>query len=391
MVIKCPSIGSERPSLSHLRPRPPIDSPELDARTGLPPNSLLIFISFFHYFHHPFKSRPSSLCLLISCCRAPTLSQFTPRVDTTNPQLNSRGSRLYCRYRSRSNIQQNHNYYNPQSQAQPRPSHIPPFTMSTIKEITTEDEWRSHVASLSSSTLLIISFHAPWAAPCAQMATVLKTLAAEYPANGETSWVSLNAEELSDISETYDVTAVPYLVLQRNDQVLETVSGSSAVKVRTAIEKHAKGSGDSTTTTAASTNGASAAIPTEKTAEEEGEEIETDPAKAKEELFKRLGELVKAAPVMLFMKGTPSAPQCGFSRQVVALLRERSVKYGFFNILADDEVRQGLKEFAEWPTYPQLWVDGDLVGGLDIIKEEIDNDPEFLKAHVVAKDGVAAA
>ncbi|KAI0545752.1 glutaredoxin [Xylaria curta] len=258
--------------------------------------------------------------------------------------------------------------------------------MSTIKEITSEDEWRSHVAALSSSTLLIISFHAPWAAPCAQMATVLKTLAAEYPANGETSWVSINAEELSDISETYDVTAVPYLVLQRNDQVLEAVSGSSAVKVRTAIETHAKninGAAGVITTNGAA--GQPAAAPAEV-------EAEPDPAKAKEELFKRLGELVKAAPVMLFIKGTPSAPQCGFSRQLVGLLRERSVKYGFFNILADDEVRQGLKEFADWPTYPQLWVDGELVGGLDIIKEELENDPDFFKAHSVAKDsGVAAA
>ncbi|KAI0861997.1 glutaredoxin [Xylaria cubensis] len=261
--------------------------------------------------------------------------------------------------------------------------------MSTIKEITSEDEWRSHVAALSSSTLLIISFHAPWAAPCAQMATVLKTLAAEYPANGETSWVSINAEELSDISETYDVTAVPYLVLQRNDQVLEAVSGSSAVKVRTAIETHAKNNNINGAASAATTNGAAgqpaAAPPAEV-------EAEPDPAKAKEELFKRLGELVKAAPVMLFIKGTPSAPQCGFSRQLVGLLRERSVKYGFFNILADDEVRQGLKEFADWPTYPQLWVDGELVGGLDIIKEELENDPDFFKAHSVAKDsGVAAA
>lgn len=88
---------------------------------------------------------------------------------------------------------------------------------------------------------------------------------------------------------------------------------------------------------------------------------------SKEDLHARLSNLVKAAPVMLFMKGTPSAPQCGFSRQLVALLREKSVKYGFFNILADDEVRQGLKEFADWPTFPQLWMDGELVGGLDIV------------------------
>ncbi|KAI0815721.1 glutaredoxin [Xylaria sp. FL0064] len=264
--------------------------------------------------------------------------------------------------------------------------------MSTIKDITTEDEWRAHVAALPSSTLLIISFHAPWAAPCAQMATVLKTLAAEYPADGSTSWVAINAEELSDISETYDVTAVPYLVLQRNDQVLEAVSGSSAVKVRTAIETHAKGATTSTVNgtsknKSSDTNGITEEAPVEVEAQEEN----VDPAKAKEELFKRLGELVKAAPVMLFMKGTPSAPQCGFSRQLVALLRERSVKYGFFNILADDEVRQGLKEFADWPTYPQLWMEGELIGGLDIIKEELENNPDFLKPHSVAKEGAAAA
>jgi len=88
---------------------------------------------------------------------------------------------------------------------------------------------------------------------------------------------------------------------------------------------------------------------------------------------------------MLFMKGTPSAPQCGFSRQLVALLREKTVKYGFFNILADDEVRQGLKEFADWPTFPQLWADGELVGGLDIVKEEISNDPDFLMNYSTAK------
>lgn len=226
--------------------------------------------------------------------------------------------------------------------------------MATIKEITTDAEWASHIAALSPSTTLIVSFYAPWAAPCAQMSTVLKTLAAEYPAdNNSTSWVSLNAEELADISEKYDVTAVPFLVLIRNNTVLETVSGSSAVKVREAIEKHAGKPGGS-----AATNGGAGA---------EVEEVEVDPAKAKEELNKRLAELVKAAPVMLFMKGTPSAPQCGFSRQLVAILREHSVKYGFFNILADDEVRQGLKEFADWPTYPQLWMDGELVGGLDIV------------------------
>lgn len=275
--------------------------------------------------------------------------------------------------------------------------------MATIKEITSYSEWDAHLASLHPSTLLVISFHAPWAAPCAQMATVLSTLASEYPADGSTSWVSLNAEELSDISEKYDVTAVPFLVLSKNSKVLETVSGSSAVKVRNAIETHAGKPGATT----AATNGASAGG---APAVDEPAEAETDPAKAKEELNKRLEELVKAAPVMMFMKGTPSGPQCGFSRQMVALLRENSVKYGFFNILADDEVRQGLKEFADWPTYPQLWIEGELVGGLDIVslllgcsqpvvtyvivtnnyhqvKEEIENNADYLKPYSVKGNG----
>ncbi|KAG9612443.1 glutaredoxin, partial [Aureobasidium melanogenum] len=116
------------------------------------------------------------------------------------------------------------------------------------------------------------------------------------------------------------------------------------------------------------------------------------PETSKEELNNRLGELVKAAPVMLFMKGTPSAPQCGFSRQTVSLLREKGVRYGFFNILADDDVRQGLKEFADWPTFPQVWVGGELVGGLDILKEEFENDPDFLSDYSVSgkKGGPAA-
>ncbi|KAK1848242.1 monothiol glutaredoxin-4 [Colletotrichum chrysophilum] len=259
--------------------------------------------------------------------------------------------------------------------------------MSTITEITSLADWEKHIASTPPSTLHIISFHAPWAAPCAQMATVLSTLASEYPVTSppETSWVSINAEELSDISETYNVTAVPFLVLLRNGQVLETVSGSSAVKVRNAIETHAKKSAGAGAVTVNGNQG----VENGPSAMQVDEPV--DPAKAKEELFKRLADLVKAAPVMLFMKGTPSSPQCGFSRQLVAILREHSVKYGFFNILADDEVRQGLKEYADWPTYPQLWIDGELVGGLDIVvKEEIANSDDFLGPYSIKGNETAA-
>jgi len=83
----------------------------------------------------------------------------------------------------------------------------------------------------------------------------------------------------------------------------------------------------------------------------------------------RLGQLVRSSSVMLFMKGSPEEPRCGFSRKVVAALEETGVPFGHFDILSDEEVRQGLKKFSDWPTYPQLYVNGEFLGGCDIVLE----------------------
>lgn len=250
--------------------------------------------------------------------------------------------------------------------------------MSSLVEITSEADFASGLANLPPSSLLVLYFHAPWAAPCTQMRAVLSALASQYPVTTPPaiSFVSVNAEELPDISEAYNVTAVPFVVLIRDNQTLESISGSEAVRVRDAVERHAGAAGAAASSTTAhpskptippvlSTVPRESGPTTATQAPVNGATVTAE--ESREALFSRLAELVKAAPVMLFMKGTPSAPQCGFSRQLVGILRERSVKYGFFNILADEDVRQGLKEFAEWPTFPQLWVGGELVGGLDIV------------------------
>ena len=78
---------------------------------------------------------------------------------------------------------------------------------------------------------------------------------------------------------------------------------------------------------------------------------------------------VKSAPVVLFMKGTPDFPQCGFSGQVVQILDYVGVEYTGVNVLADDSLRQGIKEYSDWPTIPQLYVRGEFVGGCDIVRE----------------------
>ena len=83
----------------------------------------------------------------------------------------------------------------------------------------------------------------------------------------------------------------------------------------------------------------------------------------------RIAQDVAQNDVLLFMKGTPVMPQCGFSAAVVHILSELGVKFKAVNVLADAEVRQGIKEFSNWPTIPQLYVKGEFVGGCDIIRE----------------------
>ncbi len=85
-----------------------------------------------------------------------------------------------------------------------------------------------------------------------------------------------------------------------------------------------------------------------------------------EQTKSKIENLIKSEKVFLFMKGTPEAPQCGFSAGVVSVLKSTNVSFGSFNVLSDMNVREGIKEFASWPTIPQLYIDGEFVGGHDI-------------------------
>jgi monothiol glutaredoxin len=97
---------------------------------------------------------------------------------------------------------------------------------------------------------------------------------------------------------------------------------------------------------------------------------------------------IDANPVMLFMKGTPQFPQCGFSAAVVQILDYLGVDYGAENVLADPAMRQGIKDYSDWPTIPQLYVKGEFVGGCDIVKEMFESGElkSFLKDKGVAVD-----
>ena len=86
----------------------------------------------------------------------------------------------------------------------------------------------------------------------------------------------------------------------------------------------------------------------------------------------RISDLVAKNDVLLFMKGTPLFPQCGFSSKAVAILEHLGVEFGSVDVLQDMEIRQGIKEFSDWPTIPQLYVKGEFVGGSDIMMEMYD-------------------
>ncbi len=88
-----------------------------------------------------------------------------------------------------------------------------------------------------------------------------------------------------------------------------------------------------------------------------------------ETLNQRIEKLINSSKIFMFMKGSPEMPQCGFSANASAILKHLEVEFKTFDILSDPEIRQGVKEYSNWPTYPQLYFNGELVGGSDIISE----------------------
>jgi len=92
------------------------------------------------------------------------------------------------------------------------------------------------------------------------------------------------------------------------------------------------------------------------------------------EIQKKIEEIIKNNKVVLFMKGTPKMPQCGFSMTVCSILKELEINFFSVNVLSDEMVRQGIKEYSNWPTIPQLYVNGNFIGGCDIVKEMHENN-----------------
>jgi monothiol glutaredoxin len=107
-----------------------------------------------------------------------------------------------------------------------------------------------------------------------------------------------------------------------------------------------------------------------------------------DDVHARIDQAVKAADVLLFMKGTPLFPQCGFSSRAIAILDHLGVEYATVDVLQDQAIRQGIKSFSDWPTIPQLYVKGEFIGGSDIMMEMYETGE---LAELMTEKGVAAA
>ncbi len=91
------------------------------------------------------------------------------------------------------------------------------------------------------------------------------------------------------------------------------------------------------------------------------------------EIKDKINNTINENDICLFMKGTPDSPQCGFSMAVTNILKLLNVKFKGINVLEDENLRQGIKEFSDWPTIPQLYIKGEFIGGCDIVKEMFEN------------------
>uniref|UniRef100_A0A7S4DI45 Thioredoxin domain-containing protein n=4 Tax=Lotharella globosa TaxID=91324 RepID=A0A7S4DI45_9EUKA len=207
--------------------------------------------------------------------------------------------------------------------------------------VATKKEHDKALAARKPDALTVLYFWADWSDECKQMTSVMQVLAKDH---SEVAFLTVEAESVDGVADLYPIEEVPAFILLKGSSTkpVDVIVGANPPKLVEAIKKHS----------------------VKKTAATKTE--------SKEDINTRLSKLVNAAPVMLFMKGSPENARCKFSKKIVGLLKEEKVIYSYFDILTDEEVRQGLKTFSNWKTFPQLYIKGKLVGGVDVVAAHIE-------------------
>ncbi|XP_076942826.1 monothiol glutaredoxin-S17-like [Bidens hawaiensis] len=216
---------------------------------------------------------------------------------------------------------------------------------------------------------VIIHFWASWCEASKHMDQVFNHLSADFP---NAHFVRVEAEEQPEISEAYSVSAVPYFAFVKGGKTVDTLEGTYPSELANKVSKivgsiHAGEPAAPASLGMAGGPSVLEAIQDLAKIDNSAKTQPPPPASITDSLKTRLEKLIRSHPIMLFMKGNPEEPKCGFSKKAVEILKTENVKFGTFDILTDNEVREGLKKFSNWPTYPQLYCNGELLGGSDII------------------------
>ncbi|XP_027346079.1 monothiol glutaredoxin-S17 isoform X1 [Abrus precatorius] len=260
----------------------------------------------------------------------------------------------------------------------------------TVKDVKLKGEIDEVVRSGSP---VILHFWAPWCEASKHMDQLVSHLSTDFPL---AHFLRVEAEEQPEISEAYSVSAVPYFVFCKDGKTVDTLEGADPSSLANKVAKVA-GSINPGEAASPASLGMAAGPAVLETVRELAKENDSSREKSQVQpglsgsLKKRLQQLVDSHPVMLFMKGTPEEPKCGFSRKVVDVLKEEKVKFGSFDVLSDLDIRDGLKKFSNWPTFPQLYCKGELLGGCDIAiaMHESGELREVFKDHGIDTIGVA--
>ena len=188
---------------------------------------------------------------------------------------------------------------------------------------------------------IVVHYGAPWCEPVEPLREHFEALAAERP---DLTFVYCDAEAHGDIAEAEEVTSVPHIVFHRPNATTGVCDRSAEV------------SGAKMKLLAMNINCLFNPV---------------DDRTKYADLDAYCKYLINKFPVMLFITGTPSRPKCGFTGRLVEMLCDEyeDLQYGFYDVMSDDEVCEHLKKYSDWPTYPQIYVKGELLGGMDIAKQ----------------------
>lgn len=233
-------------------------------------------------------------------------------------------------------------------------------------------------------TLVALYFYMESNELCRLISNRMRDANKKYNDNDNILFLFINVEKQSnqEILSMFNVSIVPYCVIMRDGYILQKLYDSSLKDFLFTLDEcapviYSVGSNDHHNEHGQLTKKCSLVM---KDTYLYDDDMDTETLD--NDMDEKIDKLVSIAPVMLFIKGTPTEPKCRFSKSLIELLRKNQVRFGFFNVLRDPIIKNELKKFADWPTFPQLYINGEFQGGLDIVKENIQEDPMFFQKKI---------